>query len=153
MEPIITKSDADRLLNQIAQLEDIRDQLTRHIVALQQHYARVIGSPVVREVDNEFVRRIQLKRYVDIYLGLYERQYDRGGIQDLADKSGVSRETIKNIRNKESQQWVSLTNADKLLQAMNMTHAFGELEIYKAEPGTGKWPLAPNPPFSHFEEE
>jgi len=146
-------AEANRTKRQIEQLSEIRDNLTHHIKVLEEHYKRLTGESVVPEVENQWVSRIALKKYVEIYLELHERQYGHPGLQALCENAKVSRQTLKNIRFKEDQMWVSLRIADQLLQAMNMTHIIHEIDIVEGDLLNGsKWPKVPDPPFQHYEE-
>lgn len=133
------------------ELDRVRDEIERTVANLR----------LLREKERELqkpepylvVSRIQLKKYVEIWLDLYRRQgYLVSGSRALAEQSHVSEKTIKNIlgQNGYSHPNTQLTIADKLLQAMNMTHVLHELDVYELAP---KSPEIPEPPFSHFEEE
>ena len=151
----MAKSDEHRRIeNEIRHLELIRDDLTRHISKLKQYQRRLIG--VGEATHDQWVMRSDVESRTRIWLDLYERQHGHAGRTLLCEMAHISHATLKNILGEteqgKQQRIVRLDIADRLFQAINMTHALHEIDILN---GTVRQVSAnlPEPPFSHYEED
>lgn len=146
------RNEFKRVTEDIRKLTELRDLLNLQLESLEE-YKETLKPGVNGKEIGEFVSRIQLKKYVEIWIDLHRRQYGYSGITRLAEDAKVSTGTIKNILEKEDQVLVRLDTADKLLQAMEMPGVLSDMEIITNQLVVKKHASPPEPPQSKFYEE
>jgi hypothetical protein len=152
-------SDVKKIKRQVEQLTHIRDLLNHQIKLLEAEYKRQNGSNyTVRKNGQSYrqvVSRIQFKPYIDRWCDLWELHYDTKGVYVLAEKEHLDPGTIKNIMEKEDQQYVYLETVDLLLQAMERNDILQNLDIINIpwpRKRGGKTVIPEPPPTQYFEE-
>jgi len=155
----VSAEELKRIRRHIDELELARRSINNTIARLKnREYALQNGAKPAYHprTPNEVVPRLQVKEKVEIWLDLFQRQHFKDGKTILAENSGVSVQTIKNIlglsEQGKNQKMVELGTADKLFHAMNMEHALHELDVFTYTENGFKLEI-PEPPFTHFEED
>lgn len=146
------RSEFKRVTEDIRKLAELRNLLNLQIQSLEEYKENLKPEPNGKEIG-EFVSRIQLKKYLEIWMDLHERQYGYSGITRLSEKAHTASKTIRNILEKEDQVLVRLDTADKLLQAMDMPGVLADMEIITNQLVVKKHASPPEPPQSKFYEE
>jgi hypothetical protein len=141
---IAVRQEIKQLDNELIQLRYKQKELNaRRAVLVEARRSLYRRTTTGRNKNNmqeaEFVRRDELAVYLARYLDANTngRVAPPGSLPTLAEKAGVSVETIRRIRYGKGGEWVTFSIADKLLTAMGAEHLlYGPITIHNKAPLT-----------------